>query len=58
MNGARLTRRGKFVLSVLVIIAVTLLTYATRDICWTGSGYGSCIAEIEKMYDYRTGGQS
>jgi hypothetical protein len=53
MNDVRLTRRGKFVVSLLVILAVALFTYVTRDVCWIGTGYGSCIADL---YDNRTGG--
>ena len=53
MNDIKLTRRGKFVLWTIVLIAVALFTYLTRDVCWTGSGYGSCIADL---YDNRTGG--
>lgn len=56
MNGVRLTRRGKFVVVVLILLAVALFTYATRDTCWVGEthgnafGYGKCSA----LYDYRT----
>ena len=53
MNDIKLTRRGKFVLWTIVLIAVALFTYLTRDVCWTGSGYGSCTADL---YDNRTGG--
>ena len=46
------TTRGWFVLWTIVILAVSLFTYATRDVCYVGNagnalGYGSC----EKMLD-------
>lgn len=55
MNEVKLTKRGKFVLWLLVAVAVALFTYATRDTCWVGErgngfGYGSCSA----LYDNRT----
>jgi hypothetical protein len=39
-------RRFAFVLALLALVA---LTYATRDLCWTGSGYGSCSAMIDEV---------
>lgn len=32
---------------IMLVIVVLAITWATRDICWTGSGYGSCIKMIE-----------
>lgn len=37
-------RRVAFVLALLALVA---LTYGTRDLCWTGSGYGSCSVMID-----------
>ena len=38
-----LTKRGWIVLVIIpALLAVIAFTYATRDVCWTGSGYGSC----------------
>jgi hypothetical protein len=39
-------RRVAFVLALLTLVA---LTYGTRDLCWTGSGYGSCSAMIDEV---------
>ena len=38
----KLTRRGKTVLIIIWLLALIAFTYATRNICWIGSGYGSC----------------
>jgi len=39
----KLTKRGWIVLVIIpALLAVIAFTYATRDVCWTGSGYGSC----------------
>lgn len=45
----KLTRRGRVVLWIAVISATIAFSYATRDICWTGSGYGSCEAFINSI---------
>ena len=34
---------------VIGLLLVSLFTYATRDLCWTGSGYGSCSAMIDEV---------
>jgi len=39
-------RRVALVLALLVLVA---LTYGTRDLCWTGSGYGSCSVMIDEV---------
>jgi hypothetical protein len=41
-----LRRRVAFVLALVALVA---LTYGTRDLCWTGSGYGSCSAMIDEV---------
>ena len=38
----RLTRLGKYVLVLSVVTFLVIFTHATSDVCWTGSGYGSC----------------
>jgi len=39
---SKLTKRGRRVLWALIILATVAITWATRDVCWTGAGYGSC----------------
>jgi hypothetical protein len=41
-NNVKLTRRGRIVLWILILTAIIAFSHITRDICWTGSGYGSC----------------
>jgi hypothetical protein len=41
-SNVKLTRRGRIVLWILILAAVIGFSHLTRDICWTGSGYGSC----------------
>jgi len=41
--------RRRRVALVLALLALVALTYATRDVCWTGSGYGSCSVMIDKV---------
>ena len=45
----KLTRRGWIVL-VIIPIALLLITFThlTRDVCWTGNGYGSCSTWIDQ----------
>lgn len=51
-NGkVRLTRRGRIVLWIFIIAVTVAFSYATRDICWTGSGYGSCEAFIDSTIE-------
>ena len=52
----KLTNRGWFVLVIIpVIVLISLLTYATRDVCYVGQpdgnmfGYGSCNKMIDKI---------
>jgi len=39
--------RRRRVAFVIALVALMALTYGTRDLCWTGSGYGSCSAMID-----------
>ena len=39
--------RRRRVAFVIALVALVALTYGTRDLCWTGSGYGSCCAMID-----------
>jgi hypothetical protein len=41
--------RRRRVAFVLALVALVALTYGTRDLCWTGSGYGSCSAMIDEV---------
>jgi hypothetical protein len=47
----RLTRRGRIVVWILILAAIIAFSHATRDICWTGSGYGSCEAFIDSTIE-------
>lgn len=56
MRKQHLTRRGWVVLVIIpIILAVSLFTYATRDICYVGTeygnvlGYGSCTQMIDRV---------
>lgn len=42
----KLTKRGRRLLWALVLIATVAITWATRDVCYTGAGYGSCAEWI------------
>ena len=42
-------RRRRAVAIVIGLLLASLFTYATRDVCWTGSGYGSCTAMIDEV---------
>ena len=42
-------RRRRAVAVVIGLLLLSLFTYATRDVCWTGSGYGSCEAMIDEV---------
>jgi len=42
-------RRRRAVAVVIGLLVLSLFTYATRDVCWTGSGYGSCSAMIDEV---------
>lgn len=41
--------RRRRVAFVLALVALVALTYGTRDLCWTGSGYGSCSVMIDEV---------
>ena len=51
----KLTKRGVIVMWALVILIVSLFTYATRDVCYVGNmdgnilGYGSCSKMIDAV---------
>ena len=53
----KLNKRGIIVMWTLAILIVSLLTYATRDICYVGNmegnfiGYGSCTKMIDEAID-------
>lgn len=49
MNDIRLTKRGKFIAWLFVVLAVALFSYITRDVCWVGNGYGSCEIMIDRL---------
>jgi hypothetical protein len=41
--------RRRRVALVIALVALVALTYGTRDLCWTGSGYGSCSVMIGEV---------
>jgi len=41
--------RRRRVALVVALVALVALTYGTRDVCWTGAGYGSCSAMIDEV---------
>ena len=41
--------RRRRVALVIALVALVALTYGTRDLCWTGSGYGSCSVMIDEV---------
>jgi len=41
--------RRRRVAFVIALVALVALTYGTRDLCWTGSGYGSCSVMIDEV---------
>jgi hypothetical protein len=50
----RITQRGWIVLWTIVILFISLITYATRDVCYVGPsgnvlGYGSCSKMIDEV---------
>jgi hypothetical protein len=42
-------RRRRVVAFVIYLLLVSLFTYAIRDVCWVGNGYGSCSVMIDKV---------
>jgi len=42
-----ITKRGWFVVGVLVATLVIAFSYATRDVCWSGFDIVSCSAMID-----------
>jgi len=45
----KFVRRRRAVAIVIGLALLSLFTYATRDLCWTGAGYGSCSAMIDEV---------
>jgi len=45
----KFVRRRRAVAIVIGLLLLSLFTYATRDVCWTGSGYGSCSVMIDEV---------
>ena len=45
----KFVQRRRAVAIVIGLLLASLFTYATRDLCWTGSGYGSCSAMIDEV---------
>jgi hypothetical protein len=46
---AKFVLRRRAVAIVIGLLLVSLFTYATRNLCWTGSGYGSCSVMIGEV---------
>jgi hypothetical protein len=46
---AKFVRRRRAVAVVIGLILLSLFTYATRNLCWTGAGYGSCSVMIDEV---------
>jgi len=44
----KFVRRRRIVAAIVGALVLSLFTYATGDICWTESGYGSCSQMIEE----------
>jgi hypothetical protein len=42
-----ITKRGWFVIGVLITTLVIVFSYATRDVCWAGFDIVSCSAMID-----------
>ena len=49
--GPKFVRRRRAVAIVIGLLLASLFTYATRDLCWTGSGYGSCSVMIDEVIE-------
>ena len=45
----KFVRRRRAVAIVIGLLLASLFTYATRDVCWTGAGYGSCSVMIDEV---------
>jgi hypothetical protein len=45
----KFVRRRRAVAIVIGLLLLSLFTYATRDLCWTVSGYGSCSIMIDEV---------
>jgi hypothetical protein len=44
--------RRRRVALVIALVALVALTYGTRDLCWTGFGYGSCSVMIDGVISH------
>ena len=44
----KFVRRRRIVAAIVGALVLGLFTYATGDVCWTESGYGSCSKMIKK----------
>ena len=51
MNDIRLTRRGWAVVALAIIAFAVIFTKVTSDVCWTGTGYGSCTQMYQSSTD-------
>lgn len=49
INNAPKYRRRRFVVALLFVASFLGVSKATSDVCWTGSGYGSCTAMVDAM---------
>jgi hypothetical protein len=47
----KFVRRRRAVAIVIGLLLASLFTFATRDLCWTGSGYGSCSVMIDEVIE-------
>lgn len=45
-------RRRRVVAGVIFLLVLSLFTYAIRDVCWVGNGYGSCSAMIDEVVSH------
>jgi hypothetical protein len=42
-----ITKRGWFVIGILLVTAIFVFSHATRDVCWVGLDIVSCTALLE-----------
>jgi hypothetical protein len=49
---AKFVRRRRVVAGVIFLLVLSLFTYAIRDVCWVGNGYGSCSAMIDEVVSH------
>lgn len=54
LNGARLTKRGKVVVGVLVALAIAGIYYLSTNLWWVGEGW--CVDDVATcLWNERTG---